>query len=206
MPDVFIGDAQMRQQLPRQLIEFPYLLATMCFAPDFVMTEIPGVALQYRDFMQTLRVLQKAVQSLFRCRVNMLVHDAFKAALLICQCPTDDVLHGTVARSNHALFRQVPHQVPEDIDGLAAYRRRLPGMGFQFPPCHCIGVSVFAETKDQPLLFQARAFSDLQIGVTKTRKVFLPYVCGVFGYVLEVDGEKHVSGLEIGELQDKEQF
>ena len=61
----------------------------------------------------------------------MILRDVGKAALFIRQRPTDYVLHGAVSRSDDALLRQEVHQLSEDIDGLAADRRRLPGASLQ---------------------------------------------------------------------------
>jgi hypothetical protein len=117
----------MRQQPLRQFVEPAHLLPTLGLTPDFGITEVPRVTLEQSDFVQPLGVFEQAVQGGFGCRVNVIIHDTCKTPLLLHQSTANYVLHGAVSRSSDVLLRQVMHQFPENIDRLAAYRRRLEG-------------------------------------------------------------------------------
>ena len=135
----------MRQHFLRKPVQFAYLFAALDFAPDLVIAEIPRVALEQGDFVQPLRVVEQALQGLFRGWINLITDNGRKAALFMRQCPADHVLHGAVSRSDDALLREEVHQFPEDIDGLAADRRRLSGARFQLLLYCRIRVPVMAE-------------------------------------------------------------
>lgn len=115
----------MRQQFLRKPIKFSYLFAAFDFPPDLVIAEVPWVALEQGDFVQAFSIVEQALQSLLRGRINLITYNGCKAALFMRQCRTDHILHGAVPRSNDALCRQIMHQLPEDIPRPAADRRRL---------------------------------------------------------------------------------
>ena len=139
-----------------------------------------------------------------RGRVNLFVHDARQAALLIRQRPTHHVLHGAVSRSDDAFLRQEVHQLPEDIRGLTADRRHLTGTRLQLPLHRGIGIPILVKGKNQALVFEARAFGNLWVGVIEIGEVSLPNVRSVLSHIPKAEEEKHAAGLEIAQLQDKE--
>jgi hypothetical protein len=73
----------MRQQQLRHLVELAYLLTAFNFAPDFVVAEVPWVALQQSNFVQSLRVFEQAIQREFCRRVNVINYNGLKTTLLL---------------------------------------------------------------------------------------------------------------------------
>ena len=59
--DVFLRDVETRQQPLRHVVQRPHLLATLGFAPDFMVAEVLRVALEQGDGVQSLRVFEQAV-------------------------------------------------------------------------------------------------------------------------------------------------
>src|SRR5260370_28010420 len=126
----------MRQQQLRQLVELAYLLTALNFAPDFVVAEVPWVALQQSNFVQSLRVFEQVIQREFCRRANVINYDGLKTTLLLRERAADHVLHAAVSKSDDALLCQVVHEFSEDIKRLATHRLRLAGTHPHLPPHH----------------------------------------------------------------------
>ena len=106
----------MRQQQLRQLVELAYLLTAFNFAPDFVVAEVPWVALQQSNFVQSLRVFEQAIQHEFCRRANVINYNGLKTTLLLRERAADHILHAAVSKSDEGGEAPDFSRSPKGID------------------------------------------------------------------------------------------
>lgn len=102
------------------------------------------------------------------------------------------------------MLLQVMQELTEDIDRFPRYHGHLLGFGGEWLPCVGITAPIIQERQDQTLLLEPRPLVE-QTSILKRGpgERLCEEIREVVLRLEEIEGEKHVFGLEIAELQQK---